>query len=57
MEEQFIYKVTNQYSTPSVKLILNLRNNNKIYGLYTNTTIAGKQFIVDSINTDYKMNS
>lgn len=56
MEEQFIYKVTKQYSTPSVKLDLNLRNNNKIYGLYTDTTISGKSFIVDCINTDYKMN-
>ena len=57
MEEQFIYKLTKQYSTPSVKLELALRNNNKVYGLYTDTTISGKSFIVDRINTDYKMNS
>lgn len=57
MEEQFIYKVTKQYSTPSVKLNLKLRNNNKAYGLYTDTTISDRYFIVDSISTDYKMNS
>ena len=57
MEEQFIYKVTKQYSTPSVKLNLKLRNNNKAYGLYTDTTINDRYFIVDSISTDYKMNS
>lgn len=55
-EEHLIYRLVNQYSTPSVKLDLNLRNNNKIYGLYSDTTISGKKFIVDSINIDYKMN-
>lgn len=56
MEEQLIYRVTNQYQTPSIKLQLNLRNDNKVWGLYTDTTIRDKQFIIDSINTDYKMN-
>ena len=55
-EEHLIYKLVNQYSSPSVILNLALRNDNKIYGLYYNTTISGKAFIVDSVNIDYKHN-
>lgn len=55
-EEHFIYRLVNQYSTPSIKLTLNLRNDNKVYGLYNDTTLTGKDFIVDSINIDWKMN-
>jgi hypothetical protein len=46
----------NQYSSPSIILNLSLRNDNKIYGLYTDTTIRDKYFIVDTMNIDYKMN-
>lgn len=55
-EEHLIYKLVNQYSTPSVILKLNLRNDNKIYGLYGDTTISDKDFIIDAVNIDYKMN-
>lgn len=56
MEEQTIYRITNQYQTPSIKLKLNLRNDNKVWGLYKDSAIADKFFIIDRINTDYKMN-
>lgn len=56
-EEHLIYKLVNQYSTPSVILNLALRNDNKIYGLYGNSTISNKDFIIDSMNVDYKYNS
>jgi hypothetical protein len=46
----------NQYSTPSIILNLSLRNDNAIYGLYRDTTISGKDFIVDNVNIDYKHN-
>lgn len=55
-EEHLIYKLVNQYSTPSIILTLNLRNDNKIYGLYADTTITNRQFIVDTVNIDYKQN-
>lgn len=55
-EEHLIYKLVNQYSTPSVILNLSLRNDNKIYGLYRDTTISNKQFIIDTMNIDYKYN-
>ena len=55
-EEHLIYKIVNQYSTPSIILNLSLRNDNPIYGLYRNTTISGKDFIVDYVNIDYKHN-
>ena len=55
-EEHLIYKLVNQYSTPSIILNLSLRNDNKIYGLYADTTITKKDFIVDTINIDYKYN-
>ena len=55
-EEHLIYKIVNQYSTPSIILNLSLRNDNAIYGLYRDTTISGKDFIVDNVNIDYKHN-
>lgn len=55
-EEHLIYKLVNQYSTPSVILNLSLRNDNKIYGLYADTTITKRDFIIDTINIDYKYN-
>lgn len=56
-EEQLIFRIANQYATPSIKLELNLRNNNKMYGRYQDTTLYGRFFIADAINTDYKMNA
>jgi hypothetical protein len=51
-----IYRLWNQYSTPSIKLELSLKNDNLIYGLYKDTTIQNKDFIIDSVDIDYKMN-
>ena len=55
-EEHLIYKLSNQYSTPSVILNLSLRNNNRIYGLYGDKTISNKDFIIDTMSIDYKYN-
>ena len=57
-EEHLIYKLYNQYNSPSIKLNLNLHNDNKIYGLYKDTALGSDySFILDSINIDYKMNT
>ena len=53
-EEQLIWKISHQYETPSVKLDFNLKNDNKVYGLYSNTTLRDRYYIVDKIDTDYK---
>jgi len=42
----------NQYIEPSVKLTLDVRNDNELYGLYT--ALSNKMFIVDSVNIDYR---
>lgn len=55
-EEQMIYRIVNQYSSPSLILNFTLRNDNKIYGLYGDYSIKGRKFIVDSISTDYRFN-
>lgn len=55
-EEHLIYKLVNQYSSPSVILNLSLRNDNKIFGLYKDATIADRDFIVDCVNIDFKQN-
>lgn len=56
-EEHTVFKIVNQYTQPAVKLNLTLKNRFKVYGLYQNTTMAGKDFIVQSVSTDYRMNS
>ena len=63
-EEQLIWKISHQYEEPSIKLDFNLRNDIKVYGLYSNTTLRNKTlkdgtlrsryYIVDKIDTDYK---
>lgn len=53
-EEQLIWKISHQYEEPSVKLDFNLRNDIKVYGLYSNTTLRDRYYIVDKIDTDYK---
>lgn len=53
-EEQLIWKISHQYEEPSIKLDFNLRNDIKVYGLYSNTTLRDKYYIVDKIDTDYK---
>ena len=56
-EEHLIQRIYNQYNTASIILQLPLRNDNQIYGLYRDTTINDRVFIVDNINIDYKNNS
>ncbi|SFF96372.1 hypothetical protein [Prevotella sp. KH2C16] len=53
-EEHLVYRLSNQYATPSVKLCLSLRNDNKPYGLYTDPHLPGRKFIVDTYSVDYK---
>lgn len=56
-EEHLINRIYNQYNTASIILQLPLRNDNYIYGLYRDTAISDRLFIVDSINRDYRYNS
>lgn len=53
-EEQLIWKISHQYETAAVKLDFNLKHDNKVYGLYSNTTLRDRYYIVDKIDTDYK---
>lgn len=54
-EELKIWKLVTQYSTPSVILNLNLKNEYYPYSRLTDHNLSGKIFIVDSITTDYAM--
>lgn len=56
-EEHLIYRIVNQYSTPSIELSLNLRNDIEIYGLYKSSLDLDKDFIVDKVDRDYRYNS
>ena len=56
-EEHLIFRIVNQYSTPSIQLSLNLRNNIQIYGLYKSSLDLTKEFIVDKVDKDYQNNS
>lgn len=56
-EEHLICRLVNQYSTPAKKLELSLHNQFEPFGLYTDTTLSGVSFIVDSMNINYKQNS
>ena len=51
-EEHFIYKLVNQYSTPSTVLEINLHNDYKMYAtLYD--SLLNKTFIIDSVSIDW----
>lgn len=57
-----VYRIYKQYSTASIKLNFNLRNNNEVWGLYTDGAINeqsanNKYFIADSISKDYRYNT
>lgn len=55
-EEHLIFKLCNQYTTPSKILECNLKLDTiKPFGLYTDTTLNGK-FIVESVSYNYRMN-
>lgn len=56
-EEHLIFRIVNQYSTPSIQLSLNLRNDIQIYGLYKSSLDTTKEFIVDKVDKDYQNNS
>ena len=51
-EEHFIYKLVNQYSTPSTILEINLHNDYKMYATLTDSFL-NKTFIIDSVTIDY----
>lgn len=56
LEEHLIYKLVNQYSTPSTILELNLKSGIKPYATLTDSNnLSDKTFIVDSYSTDYRL--
>lgn len=56
-----VYRIYKQYSTASIRLNFSLRNDNEIWGLYSDGAIdeqqSGKRFIADSISRDYRFNT
>lgn len=52
-EEWLVYRLTNQYSQPKIRLELELKQRMKPYSLVTDKWLLGKKFIVDSQNTDF----
>lgn len=56
-EEQMVYKLTKQYSTPNVILNLTLRDDISPIMLYSenSTDMKGRAFIVNAIKYDYRM--
>ena len=52
-EEHFIYRLVNQYSTPSTILELNLKNKFKLYATLIDTFLDNKTFIIDSVTIDW----
>lgn len=54
-EEHLIYKLVNQYSTPSTILSLNLKNDINLYATCTDKHLTNKTFIVDSMSVDWEM--
>lgn len=57
MEEHLIRRLVNQYSTPSIILNLNLKNNGILpYTLLTDKFINNKSFVIDSYSIDFKYN-
>lgn len=56
-EEHFIERLVNQYSTPSIILDLNLKNNGITpYMTFTDKFINGKIFVIDSFSLDLHAN-
>lgn len=56
-EEHFIYRLVNQYSSPSKILDLSIHGNVGPWWVATDHTLNDCKFIIDSINTDFKYNS
>ena len=55
-EEHLIYRLVNQYATPSVILTLPLHGGLHPAGTFTDKTITNRIFIIDSYSMDYKAN-
>lgn len=56
-EEHIIESLVTQYSTPSIILNINLKNNIFPYSLFTSDIFPEKKFVVDTITTDYRLAS
>lgn len=54
-EEHFIYRLVNQYSTPSRVLEVDLHSNSKPWTVFTDYTLNDCLLIADKIEVDYKM--
>lgn len=56
-EEHYVFKLVTQYSQPRIIFQCNLHeDSHKLYGLYTNKTLSGRNFIISGYETDYKNN-
>ncbi len=57
-EEHLIFKVVNQYQEPRVIFEANLKNDIGFYpySILTDKTLSGRQFIIDTIQRDYRNN-
>lgn len=53
-EEWLIYRLTNQYSQPKVRLNLDLKQRFVPYSIMTDHWLVGKNMIVDSQSTDFR---
>lgn len=53
-EEWMIYRLTNQYTQPKIRLKLTLKRRFNPYTIITDHWLAGKRFIVDSQSTDFE---
>ena len=56
-EEHFIYRIVNQYSTPSKILNVSVHANTAPWWVVTDTTLNDCKFIIDSIKNNYKYNT
>lgn len=56
-EEHYVFKMATQYSDPRTIFECNLKNQgHKLYGKFTDKTIAGKDFVMTDKEVDYKFN-
>lgn len=56
-EEHLVFKCVTQYSAPRKVLECNLKTEggHKLYGIYTDTSLAGPSFVITAMETDWKM--
>lgn len=56
-EEHYVFKMVTQYEKPRMIFDCTVHEDgNKLFGLYTNKTLSGRNFIISGCETDYKMN-